>query len=57
MELSGMPSVSMLIRILVGDLYKTRILGFDRLPSESTFSRFKESVDIDRAMRILAGMI
>lgn len=57
MELSGITSVSKLVRILAADLYIMNILGFNRLPSESTFSRFKESVDIDRVMRILRGMI
>jgi len=57
MELAGITSVSKLVRILADDLYKLKILGFDRLPSESTFSRFKETVDIDRVMRILRGMI
>jgi hypothetical protein len=47
----------MLVRILAGDLYKMKILGFDRLPSESMFSRFKERIDIDRVMQILTGMI
>lgn len=34
-----------------------RILGLDKLPSESTFSRFKDDLDIDRIMVILTGMI
>ncbi|OPY26892.1 MAG: Transposase DDE domain protein [Methanocella sp. PtaU1.Bin125] len=57
MELAGIPSVSKLVRILADDLYKSNILGFNRLPSESTISRFKESIDIDRIMRILRSMI
>jgi hypothetical protein len=57
MELAGIPSVSELVRILAGDLYKMKILGFDQLPSNSTFSRFKESVDTDRIMVLLTAMI
>ncbi|CAJ35536.1 transposase [Methanocella arvoryzae] len=57
MELAGIPSVSKLVRILAGDLYKLEFLGFNQLPSESTFSRFKESIEIDRIMRILRSMI
>ncbi len=57
MELAGIPSVSMLVRILAGDLYKTKILGLNQLPSNSTFSRFKESVDIDRIMVHLTALI
>jgi hypothetical protein len=57
MELAGIPSVSELVRILGNDLYKMKILGFDQLPSNSTFSRFKESVDTDRIMVLLTAMI
>lgn len=56
-ELANLPSVSRLVRILTGDYYKMNILGFNELPSESTFSRFKDEVDVDRIMVILAGMI
>jgi IS5 family transposase len=56
-ELANLPSVSKLVRILDADYYKMNILGFDHLPSESTFSRFKDEVDTDRIMVILTGMI
>jgi predicted secreted protein len=57
MELANLPSVSELVRILRDDYYKLKFFGFDRLPSESTFSRFKDRVDIDRIMTIIASMI
>ncbi len=57
MELANLPSVSELVRILRGDNYKMKILGFDHLPSESTFSRFKDQVDTDRIMVLLTSMI
>lgn len=57
MELANLPSVSELVRILDGDYYKLKILGLNKLPSESTLSRFKDSVDIDRIMTIMASMI
>nr|WP_272941624.1 transposase [Methanocella conradii] len=56
-ELANLRSVSELVRILSGDYYKMNILGFDHLPSMSTFSRFKDEVDVDRIMVILTGMI
>jgi transposase, IS5 family len=56
-ELANLPSVSELVRILTGDYYKMNILGFNHLPSMSTFSRFKDEVDTDRIMVILTGMI
>lgn len=56
-DLANLSSVSELVRILASDYYKMNILGFDHLPSESTFSRFKDEVDTDRIMVILTGMI
>ncbi|CAJ36182.1 predicted transposase (IS4) [Methanocella arvoryzae MRE50] len=57
MELANLSSVSELVRILKGDYYKMNVLGLNKLPSESTFSRFKDTVDIDRILTIIASMI
>lgn len=56
MRLSGI-GVSEFVRVLEKHPYKMNILGFDHLPSESTFSRFKEKVDIERIMTLLNTMI
>lgn len=59
MELSGIPSVHELIRVLESDKYKMKILGLDQLPSDSMFSRFKRELgkSMDRMVAILTGML
>jgi hypothetical protein len=48
-EFAGILSVSMLVKNAGRRfILKMKNFGFDHLPSESTFSRFKESVDVDR---------
>lgn len=57
MGLAGIGSVSEFVRFLEKHPYKMNILGFDQLPSESTFSRFKDMVDVDRIMTLLNTQI
>lgn len=59
MELSGIPSVHELLRILGRDPYKMKILGLDRLPHDSVFSRFKPLISeyLDRMVSMLTRML
>lgn len=42
MELAGITSVRLFCRMLEGNYYKLNILGLDRLPYHSLFSRYKK---------------
>ncbi len=55
MELSGITSVRKLVRVLARDKYKMKILGFNRLPDHSMFSRYKQRLGdhIPRIMTII----
>ena len=59
MELSWIPSVHELLRVLERDKYKLNILGLEGLPSDSVISRFKQEhgKSIDRIINMLAGML
>jgi len=59
MELSGIPSVHMLLRILGRDTYKMKILGLNTLPDDSLFSRIKLELGeyIDRMISMLTGIL
>ena len=59
MELARIPSVHELLRVLARDPYKMKILGLDRLPSDSVFSRFKRGLGgwMDRLVAMLTGML
>ena len=59
MELSGIPSVHELLRILERDPYKMKNFGLDQLPSDSVFSRFKRELggSMDRMVAMLTGML
>jgi IS5 family transposase len=59
MELSGIPGVYMLLTILARDMYKMKILGLERLPDDSLFSRIKLELSnyMDRMVSMLVGML
>jgi IS5 family transposase len=59
MELSGIPSVHELLRILARDPYKMKIFGLERLPHDSVFSRFKRELGkyMDKMVTLLVGML
>lgn len=55
MELTGITSVRKLVRLLARDKYKMKILGFNRLPDHSMFSRYKQRLGehIPRIMTVI----
>jgi transposase, IS5 family len=59
LELAGIPSVHELLRILDRDKYKMKILGLERLPDDSMFSRIKLELSeyMDRMVSMLTGML
>lgn len=59
MEMSGIPSVHELLRILGRDPYKMKILGLDCLPHDSVFSRTKPELGehMDKMVSMLTGML
>ena len=59
MELKGIPSVHELLRVLARDPYKMKILGLERLPDDSVFSRFKRELgkSMDRLVSLLTGKL
>ncbi len=59
MELARIHSVHELLRVLARDPYKMKILGLDRLPSDSVFSRFKRGLgsSMDRLVAMLTGLL
>ena len=59
LELSEISSVHELLRVLERDPYKMKILGLDRLPDDSVFSRFKVKLGkyMDRMIGMLTGML
>jgi IS5 family transposase len=59
MELSGIPSVHELLRILGRDPYKMKILGLESLPHDSVFTRYKRELGehMDKIISMLVGML
>jgi IS5 family transposase len=59
MDLKGIPSIHELLRLLGRDPYKMKILGLERLPDDSVFSRFKRELgkSIDRMVSMLTGRL
>jgi len=59
LELSGIPGVHELLRILARDPYKMKILGLESLPHDSVFSSFKRGLGkhMYRMIAMLTGML